>query len=117
MVQGVESDRSSLAHGVCRRCARPRVEHVLDMGGGGKGPKGRLCPDGSECRYQGHRPRHGASQSYSEEEVELLDAILSALRRGGDLRQYARHPAFPSVARKAAAMKASADKRRAEREG
>ncbi|NIR31691.1 MAG: hypothetical protein GWN84_20740 [Gammaproteobacteria bacterium] len=99
--------RPAHVHGLCRRCKRPWDEHIV------ADRKLRLCPDGSGHYYQGHRAMRGAGQSFSEDEVKLLDFMLTTLRRGGDMRQAARHPAFANLVRKVMSMKRTAAQRSA----
>lgn len=61
-------------------------------------------------------PRLSASQSFTAEEIALLDQMLRAARRGGDASVMARHPAFGSLCRKVQVMnkrtRAAAEERR-----
>ena len=50
-------------------------------------------------------PRVAASQSFSEEEAQLLDRLLKTLQYGGDVSVMMRQPAFGSICRKAVAMR------------
>lgn len=57
-------------------------------------------------REEPELPRIAASQSFTEDEVNVLDAVLAILRRGGDPKILARAPAFLGLQRKTTAMKA-----------
>ena len=50
-------------------------------------------------------PRLAASQSFTGDEVRLLDQILSTLLRGGDMRILTKSPAYGGLMRKAGAMR------------
>lgn len=56
--------------------------------------------------------RLSAGNTFSEDEVKVLDYICSTLLRGGDPRQVLHHKAFASLCRKAIAMKASISRKK-----
>jgi hypothetical protein len=96
---------------MCRRCERPYGLHA------GKGPEGtRLCPwrdDGSTFRRS---IQHlGASQSFTEREIAVLDQVTRKLLQGGDMQSLAqRHTeTLEKLARKAAGMRRTAAARKA----
>jgi hypothetical protein len=94
----------------CLRCRQPYRFHS------GNGQEStRHCPsrDGSFFRRSIQHP--GASQSFTEREVMVLDQVTRVLLRGGDLRGLAeRHTeTLESLARKAAGMKRTAAARKA----
>lgn len=87
------------------RCAEPFDKH---------GPNGE-CPQNSVKTFRKHPTNaNAASQSFSEEEVSLLDQLLTGLRSKRDLSILARHPAMGSIARKVMGMRNSIKKRREE---
>jgi len=94
-------------HGrICRRCHRPGSEHAgAEL----------ACPDGSGKALLLHRPRQGASHSFSGEQLELLAQVLGAIREGAELAPFARDPAMPSLARTVQTMKRTAEARKRER--
>lgn len=59
--------------------------------------------------------RLAASTSFTAREVDLLDQILAATRRGGDVRMLAKSPEAGAIARKLQVMKASIERQRARR--
>jgi hypothetical protein len=96
----------------CLRCNQLRSEHTA----AGADPRnGRRCSDGAFFRNK-HQPptrtpskytRRGASQSFSETEIVLLDSILVGLLSKKDLSILIRSSAFTSVLRKVNVMKAT----------
>lgn len=65
----------------CRRCARPRSEHVGEQ---------HACPDGAGVLSVARQRFNRASASFSPDELQLLDEVLRTLLRGGDARQLIR---------------------------
>jgi hypothetical protein len=100
------SDRPPHVHGVCRLCHLGFEQHAKARR---SGHTRRVCADGR--LYRGHIARHGASNSFGLDEIALMNQMLAALTRGGDLSSYVRHPAFPRVAAKWRAMQQSAERR------
>lgn len=94
----------------CLRCGYLYLQH---LGAGHEST--RRCPwtDGGFFRRSIQHP--GASQSFTEREVMVLDQVTRGLLRGGDLRGLAeRHTdTLESLARKAAGMKRTAAARKA----
>lgn len=72
-------------------------------------------PDGEAIKRSLANLRLAASTSFTEEEIEGLDSLLSTLRRGGDARLIARSPAMVNVSRKVLNMKATLERQRARR--
>ena len=59
----------------------------------------------------GNKPgyvKSSISQSFVEEEIELLNQLVSTLLRGGDASTLVRHSSFRSLCRKTKSMKARA---------
>lgn len=54
--------------------------------------------------------RLGASTSFSEREIAVLDELLTKMRRQADVRGLARAPELASVARKVATMQATVER-------
>lgn len=52
------------------------------------------------------------SNSFSEDEIEILDFVTKVLLRGGDPRIARRAKAFPSLCKKVLAMKQKAEEKR-----
>ena len=94
---------------VCLRCRQP---YSLHSGNGHEST--RRCPtrDGSTFRRSIQHP--GASQSFTEREVMVLDHVTRTLLRGGDLRNLvvAHSDTLQNLARKAAGMKRTAAARK-----
>lgn len=53
---------------------------------------------------------HAASNSFTEDEINALDTLLSIIRRGGDPKIVARSPAITTLTRKFARMKATIER-------
>lgn len=68
-----------------------------------------------ERKPRGVHTRIFASQSFTEEEVQVLDSIFAILRRGGDAKVIARSTSGQSVLKKVQAMKNSVARQQAER--
>ncbi len=60
-------------------------------------------------------PRLSAGQSFNDEEIALLEVIVKAVLRGGNLRLAQSSPVLGNVARKVAAMRVSVEKTRTKR--
>lgn len=86
----------------CRRCQRQYAEHEQ-----------RSCPDGSGRVFDSQRRLLGASNSFTEVEVMLLERILKGLPMREDLRVIARSGEFGSLVRKVQAMVRTAAANRA----
>lgn len=69
-----------------------------------------------ERKPRGLMPRVSASQSFTEDEVNVLDAIVSTILRGGDAKILARSPAARSLMQKAQRMRASCQRQKALRD-
>ena len=93
----------------CLRCGQPYSLHS-----GQCHESARHCPvdDGRTFRRSIQHP--GASQSFTEREVMVLDQVTRGLLRGGDLRSLARAHAdtLENLARKAAGMRRTAAARK-----
>lgn len=66
----------------------------------------------------GNRPGYvkaSASQSFTEDEIELLDQIFVRLRRGADVGILMRGPHFANLCRKAQHMRSRIDQIKRER--
>jgi hypothetical protein len=61
------------------------------------------------------QPRVAASNSFTPDEVRVLDYILTRMRLGSEHVPVTRHPAYISLCRKAQAMKRVVKKRQSER--
>jgi hypothetical protein len=66
-----------------------------------------------ERKPRGLMPRVAASQSFTEDEVNVLDAIVLTILRGGDAKILARSPAARSLMQKVQRMKASVERTKA----
>lgn len=66
-----------------------------------------------ERKPRGLTLRVSASQSFTEDEVSVLDAIISTVLRGGDARILARSRAARTLMQKVQTMKASCKRRKA----
>lgn len=87
------------------RCAVPLSQH---------GPDGE-CPQNPAKRFRKHPSApNSASQSFSAQEVMLLDQIIQKLHVGGDTSALVRHPAMANLARKARALSKSIERKRRE---
>lgn len=60
--------------------------------------------------------RLAASTSFGVAEIEVLDALLACLRRGGDPKIIARSPELVNIARKVQTMKETIERQRVRRE-
>lgn len=88
-----------------RLCGRPFSDHDQTT---------RACPDDSGRVFKIYRLQSTrASGSFSKEEIDALDFMLTGVRSGKDLRIFARTAQRPltSVARKLAVMKRSMELR------
>lgn len=96
----------------CRRCKQLYGLHS------GKGPENtRCCPWKAGSTFQRHKPRPGASQSFNEREINVLDQITKRLLTGRELQSFVKLNAkeLGNLARKVDGMKRTAAARRAER--
>jgi len=59
-----------------------------------------------------HRPGSSASTSFREREIDWLDQVLAALRRGASASVLMRSPEATSVARKVQSMQRSLERNR-----
>lgn len=85
----------------CRRCGRAHADHEANL----------RCPDGTGRTWLGKQHK-GASQSFSEDEIVWLDAVLKMLQRRGDTKQLARRAEIGTISRKVAVMKAACQRRK-----
>lgn len=96
----------------CRRCEHGYGEHLGTV---------LHCPDESGRVFLRHAQPIGASQSFSPDEIELLDAIMRGLQRGAaaDLHTLVlrRHAIASRVSAKVTAMRRTSLARLAQREG
>ncbi len=93
----------------CRRCKQMYALHA------GKGPEHeRACPWKPDSTFQRHTPRPGASQSFNEREIAVLDQITKRLLTGRELHSYLKLNAkeLGNLARKVDGMKRTVAARR-----
>lgn len=69
----------------------------------------------AESPAQQEASRIAASQSFTIEEVSLLGQLFEHALRGADSRILARAPAFANLARKVGVMRATIERKKAER--